>query len=92
VHDHLAIAHVVFLDRRPLSNAPQLRERGARIVLVLGPHHVIVVFRADQLHLDELRVGKKIQRHEIGARFLDGGVLLLQHCLRRASELRVHPP
>ena len=59
---------------------------GARVVLVLGPHDVIVVLGADQPHLDELRVGKKIQRHEIGARFLDGGVLLLQHRLRRASE------
>ena len=67
MHDHLAIAHVVFLDRRSFSNAPQLRERGTRVVLVLGPHHVIVVFRADQPHLDELLVGKKIQRHEIGA-------------------------
>jgi hypothetical protein len=36
VDDHLAVAHVVFFDLRPLAHAPQLHERVARVALVLG--------------------------------------------------------
>ena len=35
-HDHLAVAHVVFLDLRAFADAAQLHQRVARVGLVLG--------------------------------------------------------
>ena len=65
--DHLAVAHVVFFDLRPLADAPQLHERVARVRLVLGENHVGVILFGDEAELDELRVGDEVERHEIRA-------------------------
>ncbi len=88
VDDHLPVAHVVLLDLRSLADASQLNQRVACVVLVLGGDDVIVVLGRDDAQLDELRIGKEIQGDEVGAGFLDGGVLLSQELVRRLGHAR----
>ena len=70
MHDHLAIAHVVFLDLRPFPHASQLHERISRVVLVVGLHDLVVISRGNEPERDELRISEEVQRHEIRTRFL----------------------
>ena len=48
VDDHLAVAHVIFFDRRALAHAPQLHERIARVGLVLGLHDLRLMLGRQQ--------------------------------------------
>ena len=77
---------MVFFDLGPLADAAQLHERVARVALVLGADDVGVIRLVDEPELDELPIGHEVERHEIGARLLERGILFLQHALRIALQ------
>ena len=70
-HDHLPVAHVVFLDLRAFANAAQLHQRVAGVGLVLGADDRVMVGGREDAELDELRVGDEIEADEIGAPFFE---------------------
>ena len=89
-HDHLAVAHVVLFDLRPLAHTAELHQRVARVRLVFGAHDVVLVGGGDDPQLDQLRIGQKIQSDEVGTCFLERREVLLDQLLRGALDPRRH--
>ena len=77
---------MILFDLGSLADAAQLHQGVPGVGLVLGAHDLGVVGRFDQAELDQFRIGKEIQRDEIGARLLERRVLLLEHGLRAAQQ------
>ena len=68
-HDHLAVAHVVFLDLRAFADPAELRQRIPRVALVLGANDLFLIRARHDPQLGKLGVGKEIEGHEVGAGF-----------------------
>ena len=84
--DHLTIAHVVFFELRAGAHPAQLNERVARLRFVCSQRDLVMIRGGHQTELDELWIGQKVHRHQVGSRLLEGGVLLLQDAPQRAVQ------